>query len=172
MATTINLEYFGMPGSGATVKEAKVDAGTKLERFVTEDATPVLLAHRGYLLCISRSRWGWGYRFWQFAEMKPRTDADLCSCGFASRDSAVLAAVRHLADVTRNPGERDSELFSALRNDRERSHEIAAFADKAAKDDVFQARYREARSRGLSDIDCHNYALCNPATPELWQPSR
>jgi hypothetical protein len=34
MATRISLTYFGMSGEGATVREAKADAGRKLEALV------------------------------------------------------------------------------------------------------------------------------------------
>src|SRR4051812_8930266 len=119
--TKINLEYFGMPGTGSTVKEARLDAGRRIESFIAESGAPTLLNHRGHLLVISRDRFGWGYRFLETERLAIRTSASHCSCGMEGFDACLLAAVRHLADITRLYGERDSELFEALHNDRMRA---------------------------------------------------
>jgi hypothetical protein len=166
--TKINLEYFGMPGSGATVKEAKADAGRRIEAAFDGSYAPFMLSHRGKMLVASRDpKSGWGYRIFDADELKPYTSADHCSCMIKSRDECLLAAVRHLADIARLPGERDSVLFDALR-DRDAARERGAFAQKAEQDDTFRTRYNEARERGMGENDARDYAFMNPARRELW----
>ena len=167
--TKINLEYFGMPGSGATVKEAKLDAGKRISEALEGSYAPFVLNHRGKLLIASRNpRFGWGYRFYDEGEMPVYFNADQCSCGFDTRDECLLAAVRHLADVTHIEGERDSPLFDAL-GSRLAERERETFAYNMERNDTFQARYRDAIARGMKDGDAHDYAGMNPARRDLWE---
>lgn len=159
--TTIHLDYFGMPGSGPTVKEAKLDAGRKIEAALEGCYAPLLLNFRGMLLVISRNPRDWGYRMFDLSEMKFLTVADHCSCGFQSEDEALLAAVKHLADNKRQHGERDSELFDVLRG-RERDNARREFSSNAERSDDFRDRYTLAISRGMPTGEAHNYACGDP----------
>jgi hypothetical protein len=157
----------GMSGSGKTVTEAKQDAGRRITALLEEIGAPILLTHRGQMIVMSRDKYGWGYRLYQVAELKIRTDASHCSCGFAGKDDCLVAAVRHLADLTRTEGETDSALFDALRT-QQAARERYSFALKAAQDDVWLDRRRTALARGMSENDAHDYAGRNPMRPELW----
>jgi len=166
--TTIHLDYFGMPGSGSTVKEAKLDAGRKIESAFEGSYAPVLLNHRGTLLVISRNpKCAWGYRMFDLNELKPRTVADHCSCGFQSEEEALLAAVKHLADIKRQHGERDSDLFDLLRG-REQADARREFSSRAEWADDYQDRYKLAIESGMPTGDAHDFAGRNPARRELW----
>src|ERR1035441_9311398 len=52
MSTRIQIEYCGMSGAGATVKEAKQDAARKIEAALSNDYTPLVLVHGGNIVVI------------------------------------------------------------------------------------------------------------------------
>jgi len=175
MATTIRLEYFGMPGEGPTVKEAKADAGRKIEAAFAEGPgkggyyAPLVLSHRGKLLVASRHPLrGWGYRLDSDLFEKCYQEFSHCSGGFASFSECREAAVRHLADLTRIEGETDSPLFDAL-PERNRDEVRRDMQYRWGRNDVANERYRLAIANGYNANDAHDYAWCNPMRPELWR---
>ena len=94
----ITLDYFGSSGTGATVKEAKLDAGRKIEALHSGTWTPVIREWRGYAVLIHRNLNGWEYCFIQHPG-EPLHIPPGCSCGFHDRADAVKSAERHIADV-------------------------------------------------------------------------
>lgn len=166
--TKINLEYFGMPGSGATVTEAKQDAGRKIESLLQDLGMPLLLHHKGAVAILTRDTYGWGYRLFDVSTLKAYQYAGHCSGGFDSREECLKAAVHHLAQNMRRIGEKDAEIFDAL-PERDRALARREFAIEAERDDLFQTRYREALARGMENGDAHDYACQNPARRDLWE---
>lgn len=63
MNTKINLEYFGMPGHGATVKEAKANAGRKIEKALEGSYQPIFLTAGADTVILWREPTGWAYGF-------------------------------------------------------------------------------------------------------------
>jgi hypothetical protein len=168
MANKISIEYFGMPGTGRTVTEAKQDAGRNIEAALSGDYTPAVLTFRGTVALIARDpKTGWGYRF-VHSEKGEMLQRMYLNCGYTDYEDCLLHAVRHIADNERKTGERDSELFNVLRP-RIASEVRREFAQKAEYDDVFQARYREAQGRGMSDGEAYAYAHRDPSRRDLWE---
>lgn len=170
MSKEITLNYYGMSGTGPTVKEAKAAAGAKLEAWVKDDHNPVLLNWRGTLLVMSRDAHGWGYRMYDLADLKTVTFTSHCSCGMGSRSECLLAAVKHLADIKRQYGERTCELFGILHRTTEMLRIERDFAADAERQDQFRDRHRFAvEVMKLPSNTAHNWAGMNPYEYELWQ---
>src|SRR6185369_7999452 len=112
--TKITLEYFGMPGQGATVKEAKAAAGAAIERALKGDYAPVFVQWRGTRSILSRDPWGWGYRF--IHTDAPVQTVSHCTSGYQDRDECLQAMLNHIADNERVAGDSfPTELFEYLR---------------------------------------------------------
>lgn len=93
--TKISLEYFGMEGEGATVKEAKLDAGSKIEALVRESGTPTLVGPcNGHCAIMWRDKYGWAYSLLPDAGKEP---SSLCAHHEANRDECYDSAASHLA---------------------------------------------------------------------------
>lgn len=54
----ISLQYYGMTGEGNTVKEAKLDAGRKIEEILNASYTPKFISWRGNAVLITRTPHG------------------------------------------------------------------------------------------------------------------
>lgn len=95
MAQTIRLEYFGMGGEGPTVREAKRDAGEKVESLVRELQSPFFYSHAGYTLCVYRMVQGWGYHI-----ATPDHEGEQwggCNIGYGDKEEARRHGLVHLA---------------------------------------------------------------------------
>ena len=95
---TVTIDYFGFSGSGPTVKEAKQDAGRKIQALHADTWTPVIREWRGFAILVYRNLNGWEYTFISHPGEPLRIPAG-CSCGFHDRADAVKSAERHIADV-------------------------------------------------------------------------
>ena len=159
---SVTIKYFGMDGTGRNITEAKRDAGSKLERAMDGSYSPVILRHRGTTCMIWREPTGWEYRISrgedrQYESLSGQTSA--CD----SRDEAIREAIRHLC-LTVFDWRTDSDDAPELMTNREDRREYASLAQTHR---AFNTRYAKAKAAGLSDTDCHSYALRNPARPEL-----
>jgi len=99
MSTKINLTYFGMDGQGATVKEAKQDAGRKIEAALSGYHFPNLYTKTvgsvTYTVFIFRVLDKWGYAYVKHgAEKEGRQFA---SANDNSEEAAFIHAWRHIA---------------------------------------------------------------------------
>jgi hypothetical protein len=93
MSTKITLTYFGMAGEGRTVKEAKLDAGRKIEAVFDGNWTPFLLqAGDETILCWREPVGGWHYGF----ARDGRIDG---STWHATRDECDKSARSHLGQI-------------------------------------------------------------------------
>lgn len=107
MSTTITLKYFGMPGEGATVKEAKADAGRKIEDYLTNGPRPHLIGHPKMpeRVLVWREENGWMYHFLPVTgAIRPLHLWGVTQLGSSyTEKTALAAAVRHLAGLTDDP---------------------------------------------------------------------
>lgn len=55
----IRIDYYGVEGAGKTVKEAKLDAGRKIETMLKGDYVPEVIAFRGFVALLWREPYGW-----------------------------------------------------------------------------------------------------------------
>lgn len=148
---TIRITYFGVEGEGPTVKAAKQDAGDKLERFV-KGSMPRIYCHKGYTLITYAQPWGGSYTI-----THPDSAGQAIGSSSASdRRDAEFSGLRHLFTMARKEGEYEIPDWAMANRD------FAAMAkslrDEWARNDKFQAAYREARSLGQSDCEAHLHA--------------
>lgn len=155
----VTIEYYGMDGTGATVTEAKKDAGAKITAALTGSYTPHVLTHKGYAILIWREPNGWHNRI--IADPSDGIRTDSRGMGFCPGDSerdAIRGAQRHLAQLgwQHDDGPEAPEFLT----DR---HDRADFRSWA----VFQLRHRAARAYGLNPNDAHSWAGRDPSRPDL-----
>lgn len=143
---TIQLDYFGMTGFGATVKAAKADAGAKIERALKADYSPIIIEHRDVVFLVFRQPEGYAYKVIR-DESGWRTDAFVANEG-ENREDAIRAASRHLAQWTWR-AEDGTEAPAFVKDKRDRA-EHRSWAE-------FQIRFAKARAAGLSDNEAHHY---------------
>ena len=99
MSTKINLTYYGMEGSGATVKEAKLDAGRKIEAALSGYHFPTIITKTvgevTYTVFVFRMLNQWGY-----STIKHGAEKDgrqFASANDNSEEEALRHAWRHIA---------------------------------------------------------------------------
>lgn len=95
---TVTVDYFGFSGTGRTVKDAKLDAGRKIEKLSRELKSPRLIHWRGHAAVVFRDSFGWNYGFLK------HPDTDFYehiggSCGHDDERAAIDACKRHIADI-------------------------------------------------------------------------
>ena len=112
MTTTIKLDYFGMPGEGPTVKEAKLDAGRKIEAALKDSYAPTFLTFGSYTALVWREPSGWGYR------LLPDKEDTLYACCQDSRPDTIRQAKRHLAQLADNVVANEAILAYVHKDDR------------------------------------------------------
>ncbi len=158
MATSISLTYFGMPGTGRTVTEAKKDAGAKIEKALTGHYTPRVLNYRGWAFLVYREPHGWA------SAVIAQPDGFRESlCTRSQNDQTEKEAVAHAQEQLAQLGWEDTDgteapaFLTTLQ-----AREFREWAE-------FQLRFREAVRRGMGHNDAHSYAGRNPTRPELWQ---
>lgn len=170
MATRISLTYFGMSGEGATVREAKADAGRKLEALVKHvEHTPSIVAVGD---CASLV-WHFGSYGWcnalVSAHGKPQPHLSAAIPGEATEEEAMVRAAMHTADLAWSHDVEDDEAFSAAAltryiGKRDLPGKIRELVDRFA----WQRRYKSFKDRGFSNNDAHALAS-GYASPELRQ---
>lgn len=165
--TKINLEYFGMPGSGATVKEAKQDAGHRIEQALEGDYNPIVIRFRDHMLVVARDpKLGWGYRI-VYPDVKSVRDSLYLQGTEDDRETCIAHAVRHLADILREYRESPENLLplfdGAIYNRRLSGETYREWQHYCEMSDETNRRYRYAkRVMGLPENEAHNFAHCHP----------
>lgn len=98
MSTKITLTYFGFHGEGATVKEAKLDAGRKIEALHEGYWTPAIVEWRGHAAIVYRTLDGWHYGFIGHPGEAIHSISG-GSSGYGDYRETLRAAQRHVADI-------------------------------------------------------------------------
>lgn len=161
--TKITLEYYGMPGEGRTVKEAKQDAGARIEKALDGDYSPILVQWNG-LVCVAyrHPMHGWGYRF--IHEETPVQYVSHCSSGFDGREECTHRMLVHIADVTHRRGDVEADALidcSALPT-RRREEAKSEIRKRFAESNAYWQRYDAAIAAGHSEEAARQYAHGNP----------
>lgn len=147
MSTQISITYCGMPASGRTVKEAKQDAARKIESALSGSYSPRFLRHADMLAFVWREPMsGFVYRI-VYADTNAGTLYG--SCENADEIATTRAAARHMAQLAGHYSGLESYLTDYDRCDLDRYFD-------------WQARYSDAKARGLSDDDCRAFADQRP----------
>lgn len=116
MATRIRLDYCGMAGEGATVREAKADAARKLTALVQDlESGPRLVRFGACASLIYRDARGWVTVLLDSeGSAKPSGPIYGSSHGHESLDDALVSAARHVAQLEwRKTVPSDAEFFRA-----------------------------------------------------------
>ena len=142
MATTIKIEYFGMPGEGPTVKEAKLDAGRKIEAALHGSYAPTFLTFGDYTALVWREPTGWGYRL-----LSEKDNTLYASCN-DSRDEAMRRAKRHLAQLAELTIP-DEEILAYVHKDDRREIENGIRWQREMRDLAAQG-YTDQEARYIS----------------------
>lgn len=177
----ITLEYYGVTGQGATVKEAKADAGRRIQELTNNSISwnPVLITWQDWHIIIMRGLYGWGYKLINPAEEIPtRLDLWQCSMGWKHDESeeCIAAACLHLSGLTRQPLDDSAAtlpLFDAIRHPGIKTRTIREYHSRCRNEDHAERRRIFARSiLGLTGNDIHDFAHCNPSRYDLWKDYR
>lgn len=95
----VNIEYFGMPGSGKNVTEAKKDAGKRIEQALHGSYQPTMIHSRGYALVIWRDPHGWRSNIISM-NGEFRADAFQCYSSGSSYEDELFSAMLSLAQFS------------------------------------------------------------------------
>ena len=139
------IELYGVSGTGPTIREAKADAGRKIERLTRERT--YAYAHRGHALFVYPTTEGACYTI-----ISPKADGPVhcCAC-CADVADAIKGGIRHLLDYDRPVGDVDMPSWVP-------SAYVAEFVDDFTRRDRFYAAYREAINAGETDVQAHETA--------------
>lgn len=166
MAIKIRLTYYGMDGEGATVKEAKADAGRRIERALAEmSKAPVIVSVDGRVALVAYDPGsGWGHRLIAYPGEEYRLGPQYVSGAFQTQHEAILHAAQHVVDLCWEPAAEDDEArydeitskpFGAPMNHTERREMRRKILDGWS----WQRRYRTARDAGHNDEDARSIAF-------------
>jgi hypothetical protein len=157
---TVRIEYYGVEGQGKNLKEAKRDAGAKIEKALTGSYGPQIVSYRGYAILVFRKPEGWCTQIIADADTGVREGAIYAGANHATEKEALKNAFEHLADLGWE--ENDGHVLPYFLTDRD---SIATYKSKVE----FWIRCKEARRIGIPEKDIHDWACKNPWRPELWQ---
>ena len=118
---TVTVDYFGFTGTGPTVKEAKQDAGRKIQALQSGYWSPKIVEWRGYAILITRNLHGWERHFIQHPGEALHVGSSCC--GYESEQEAVASARRHVADCGWTPAD-PIDLFPEFLTDEHDRREI------------------------------------------------
>jgi hypothetical protein len=163
MTNKVRITYYGMEGQGATVKEARLDAGRQIEAVLSgyhfPSAYTKTVGPNTFTIFIYRELARWGYSFVRHGSGDGRVMVG--GANETNEEEANYRALRHIAgnvaafDVTGggwiNPQDRDG-----LREHRWNAQ--------------WQLRYKAWASVGLTDNECHN-AASNGKWPDGYTPT-
>jgi hypothetical protein len=145
----IRIDYYGVEGAGKTVKEAKLDAGRKIETMLKGDYVPEVIAFRGFVALLWREPYGWFSKLLTDYHTHEIQTGRLNGCASHASRSQALAAIRmSLAQTAWTPDITPLCLDILL---PEQYSDFQAWAR-------FQLKYRELKASGLTDIECHRQA--------------
>ena len=145
---TITMDYYGMSGTGKTVKEAKADAGAKVSAALRGSYTPIILTHRGYAVLVARSPQGWDYRTIYSPQDGIAEGRVWLGSNYETEEDATRSALNHLAQMGWAPG--DGTNAPEFVKDKAARGEFSRWAE-------FQTRYARAKAAGLNDNEAHHY---------------
>ena len=153
----ITLQYYGVTGTGKTVKEAKQDAGRKIEKIVQGDYTLRVVRTKRHTAVIWNTPDGWVSRIITGPETQDINRVWPSAHHPEGVEEAMDRVSFHLCQLEWKPCDTEPAL------------ELPP-AFKAEWDSwvVFQRRYAEARKKGMNDTEAHFYAVRNPSRPDLW----
>ena len=146
MAQTVHIEYFGMPGSGPTLKEARADAGRKLERAMKETYRPRVIRFCDHLAIVWREPDnGWRYgRVGEDGELQGSIGSP------ETLDQAVARAQYDQAQLAWSPEADDEEVLGFIEDLTSRG-ELRRWVE-------WQRRYDAYRKAGKGDVEAHEAA--------------
>lgn len=163
----VTVEYHGVTGVGKNVTEAKRNAGEKIREMIAGNYTPEIIAYRDCAALVWREPDGWRYRLINLGDGEGlRHGPQYGTLGHwtgADGKSETMSAARYsLAQCGWSPAD-GTTMPEILKNADRRAHdEFTSWAQ-------FQVRYALAKARGMTEIDCHDYAGKNPMRPEVWR---
>jgi hypothetical protein len=164
--TTVNVTHFGMSGTGATLRAAKLDATVKLESFIddTRKSPPTIIAIDCCAALVYRSPDSWVTGLiteGANGETTVRTGEVWGASGYESRPIAMQNAVAHLLQLAwkiERPPESDgtwaTERSSKYLKGSELKFTVSDFLRWAA----WQRKYALARYNGASDEAAREFA--------------
>lgn len=166
MSKVIRLTYYGMDGEGPTVKEAKADAGRKLEHLVkqTEEA-PVIVQVAGVAALVAFTKYGWGHRLiLTTGDSRLTTGSAWVSGGRDTKHQAELSALKHCLDIAWNFPDDDETWFNDATNGIAKcgvsltGSEARTMRGEFLAERLWQRQYRVARAQGYDDEDARYIA--------------
>jgi hypothetical protein len=150
MSTKITLEYFGFQGQGATVKEAKQDAGRKIEALHHGTWEPVVVTWRGETILIYRTLDGWISRFLQH-KGEPLKVSSGCQCHGNDDVKEVIRSVqRHVVQLGWTFEDPIDHFPDFCTNEADRREAIDYRK--------WQLAYRKFKDEGHDDNEAHRLA--------------
>ncbi len=151
----VQIEYFGMQGSGENVTKAKRDAGTKIEAALSGSYTPEILEWRGTAILLYREPSGWCSRI--IADKDGVRSGRVWGTSYGTFEECQRAALAHLADCGYRP--EDGDEVPPFLTDR------AAIGEYRRKVKFWQ-RCLKAQAAGITDSQqIHAYGcemFCDP----------
>jgi hypothetical protein len=156
MSKTIRITYYGMDGEGPTVREAKADAGKKLERLVRDvESGPQIYCFGRRTAIIARTRYSWSYRL--IENNKPMGGG--CT-GFENFADAQRSALSHMADLAWSHDVSDDRAFAAeaIKYLEATNHERECAIEDLVYRWQWQRRWKAARDQGFDDNEARNIA--------------
>ena len=153
---TVTVDYFGVSGTGRTVKEAKLDAGRKIESAISK--SPKVYSYRGRSVFIYYRPGGAAYVI-----VHPDSEGESLCSSTCSTDDAERSALHHLLQIARKEGEYECPSWVPREYRKE-------FVRDWRHNDGFQRAYRKAREMGLADTARHYWACEHTnefVTPEV-----
>ena len=144
----ITTTYYGVEGSGKTLREAKADAARQIEQALKGSYTPTIIAHRGWAHLIYREPTGWHYR--NIVTPEGAREGQVWGSRAATYEEAVAAVQSDLAQLGWQP--EDGQTPPEFLKDRKQVSDFRSWTR-------FQLRYRKVRELGLADSNrCHEIA--------------
>ena len=167
MTTKISLTYYGMPGIGSTVKEAKADAGRKLETLVkASEHDPLIVVVGDCASLVWHSRWGWCHAL-MMAHGQPQSRLCPAIPGEATQDEALERAALHTAELAWSHAVTDDPAFAEASLARYvGKRDLPGKARELVERFSWQRRFKSFSDRGFSRDDAHALAS-GYARPEL-----
>lgn len=142
----VTINYCGMEGTGTSVTKAKQDATQRIERVLSGQWDPYLLVHKDWCAIVVRQPSPqpeqWGYKVIQQGEQSQNL---WVSPSWNTRDGAINKAAYHLAQCVGDYQGLEPHLSINERSDLDHYFE-------------WQADYAAAKSKGLDDTACREYA--------------
>jgi hypothetical protein len=163
---TIRVTHYGMDGEGRTVKEAKADAGRKVEVALREARHGVcLVASNGYAAIVAYdvSQAEWGYRLINSAGPGQFSAGPQWVTCYGERDAARRAALRHMVEIAWSHAVDDQQFVDDALAGRDHGCPMTHSDRLTMRNDLldrfaWQRRYRKAADAGWSDDAAHKIA--------------